>query len=189
MSRPPAFHKPLPLTPPTLFHSRSPLQDLRPVHNSYSPAYQPPSNVYIPKPFNHNNPQSFPPPLQPTQKVPHSAIEELSEQHKYPWSRNFRYKSQDRENSGKPRNRHTSRIKSFVTTYIIEWWLIEILSLSFSSLCMGAILAVLYHYDNKAMPNWKVIGITLNALITLLSGLAKAALLLPTAECLGQLKW
>jgi hypothetical protein len=54
---------------------------------------------------------------------------------------------------------------------------------------MGAIIGVLFYYDSREMPVWNLEGLTLNALITLLSGLAKAALLLPTAECLGQLKW
>jgi hypothetical protein len=53
---------------------------------------------------------------------------------------------------------------------------------------MGIIAIVLWKQDGKAMPNWKL-GITINAFISIFSGFAKSALLLPTAEALGQLKW
>jgi hypothetical protein len=53
---------------------------------------------------------------------------------------------------------------------------------------MIIILSVLAHFDGKEIPQWKL-GITINAFISILSGFAKSALLLPTAEALGQLKW
>jgi hypothetical protein len=53
---------------------------------------------------------------------------------------------------------------------------------------MIVIAAVLARYDGKPFPTWKM-GITMNAFISIFSGFAKSALLLPTAEALGQLKW
>jgi hypothetical protein len=53
---------------------------------------------------------------------------------------------------------------------------------------MIIIAIVLWKYDGKAIPKWKM-GITINAFISIFSGFAKSALLLPTAEALGQLKW
>jgi hypothetical protein len=38
------------------------------------------------------------------------------------------------------------------------------------------------------MPKWKL-GVSINAFVSIFSGFAKSALLLPTAEALGQLKW
>ena len=64
----------------------------------------------------------------------------------------------------------------------------EILSWAFSAICMTVILVVLLKYDGGHLPKWKM-GLTLNAFISVLSGFAKSALLLPTAEALGQLKW
>jgi len=57
----------------------------------------------------------------------------------------------------------------------------------FSAMCMAVILGVLVHWDGKGVPNWK--GMTLNSFISVLSGFCRAALLVPTAEALGQLKW
>ncbi|KAF2403483.1 hypothetical protein EJ06DRAFT_471848 [Trichodelitschia bisporula] len=79
-------------------------------------------------------------------------------------------------------------IRRFVIKYIVEWWLLEILSWIFSALCMSAIFGVLLYYAGRKIPNWPL-GITINGFISVFSGLAKAALLLPTAEALGQLKW
>lgn len=78
--------------------------------------------------------------------------------------------------------------KGFVTRWFVEWWLLEIISWTFSCICMAIILSVLLHYNGRTLPNWKL-GLTLNSFISILSGFAKASLLLPTAEALGQLKW
>jgi hypothetical protein len=81
-----------------------------------------------------------------------------------------------------------SRIRYFFTKFVVEWWLLELVSWTFSALCMTTIIIVLSYYDNKALPQWGF-GVTLNVFISLFSNLARAALLLPTAEALGQLKW
>lgn len=49
-------------------------------------------------------------------------------------------------------------------------------------------LKVWWKYDGKPMPQWRL-GVSINAFISIFSGFAKSALLLPTAEALGQLKW
>ena len=53
---------------------------------------------------------------------------------------------------------------------------------------MAIIAIVLLKFDGKELPKWKL-NITINAFISIFSGFAKSALLLPTAEALGQLKW
>jgi Protein of unknown function (DUF3176) len=80
------------------------------------------------------------------------------------------------------------KAKGFITRWFVDWWLLEIISWIFSAICMAIILSVLLHYNGRPLPAWKL-GLTLNSFISILSGFAKASLLLPTAEALGQLKW
>ena len=80
------------------------------------------------------------------------------------------------------------KMREFITRYIVEWWLAEILSWLFSALCFCTIIAVLFYYDGRRLPQWPM-GLTLNGFISVFSGLAKSALLLPTCEAVGQLKW
>jgi hypothetical protein len=80
------------------------------------------------------------------------------------------------------------KAKSFVTRWFVEWWLLEIISWVFSAIYMSIILSVLLHFNGRSLPEWKL-GLTLNSFISILSGFAKASLLLPTAQALGQLKW
>ncbi|KAE8840215.1 hypothetical protein HRS9122_06820 [Pyrenophora teres f. teres] len=74
---------------------------------------------------------------------------------------------------------------------VIERWLLEIVSWLISAVCMGAIIAVLVVLKDKPSTKWPFsnLGITLNAFVSVLSRVAGAALLLPVAEALGQLKW
>ncbi|QDS77460.1 hypothetical protein FKW77_006992 [Venturia effusa] len=80
------------------------------------------------------------------------------------------------------------RVKNWFTHWFIEWWLLEIVSWLFSAACMMVIAVVLSRYDGKPLPKWSI-DISMNAFISIFSGFAKSALLLPTAEALGQLKW
>lgn len=66
-------------------------------------------------------------------------------------------------------------------------WILEILSLLGSVLCLLAILILLGAFNNKPLPDWKFI--TLNGIISVLSDLAHAALVYPVTEAIGQLKW
>jgi hypothetical protein len=78
--------------------------------------------------------------------------------------------------------------RSWFTRWFIEWWMFEILSWIFSVLCIATIVIVLIHFNGRELPQWKL-GITINAFIAIFAGFAKSALLVPTAEALGQLKW
>ncbi|ENI06971.1 hypothetical protein COCC4DRAFT_133662 [Bipolaris maydis ATCC 48331] len=74
---------------------------------------------------------------------------------------------------------------------VIERWLLEIVSWLISAICMAAIIAVLIVLKDKPSTRWPFdsMGLTLNAFVSVLSRIAGAALLLPVAEAIGQLKW
>ncbi|KAH7083222.1 hypothetical protein BKA63DRAFT_502502 [Paraphoma chrysanthemicola] len=74
---------------------------------------------------------------------------------------------------------------------VFERWLLEIVSWFISAICMGAIIASLIVLQDKPASKWPFdgVGLTLNAFVSILSRIAGAALLLPVAEALGQLKW
>jgi hypothetical protein len=75
---------------------------------------------------------------------------------------------------------------------ILKRWLLEILSWSFSAACMATIIGLLIYLKDEPLSKWPLAektGLTLNALISVLSKMAGAALILPVAEALGQLKW
>jgi hypothetical protein len=80
------------------------------------------------------------------------------------------------------------RLRYLFTKFVTEWWLLELISWVFSAICMTTIIAVLWYFDGKLLPQWRL-GITLNGFIAVFSNLARASLILPTAEALGQLKW
>ncbi|KAI9788937.1 MAG: hypothetical protein M1835_001998 [Candelina submexicana] len=69
-----------------------------------------------------------------------------------------------------------------------NWWLWEILSLVTSVGATAGIVGVLIYFDGRPLPSWPY-SITLNALISVLATISKAALLLPISEALSQLKW
>jgi hypothetical protein len=81
-----------------------------------------------------------------------------------------------------------NRARDWFTRWFVEWWLMEIMSWLFGAVCMVIIATVLSKYDGKPDPRWKI-GLSMSAFISIFSGFAKSALLLPTAEALGQLKW
>ena len=78
---------------------------------------------------------------------------------------------------------------TFYDRIISDWWWWELFSwlVAFSSVC--AIVAVLALYDGKKQPQFIIPGITLNAYISVFAAIAKAALILPVSEAIGQLKW
>ncbi|KAJ5702785.1 hypothetical protein N7488_010333 [Penicillium malachiteum] len=67
-------------------------------------------------------------------------------------------------------------------------WTWEILSCLTSIMFFIALILVLWHYDGKPMPDWPY-GITLNALVSVLSTVMKATMAFIVAESLAQLKW
>ncbi|KAJ9615757.1 hypothetical protein H2200_001834 [Cladophialophora chaetospira] len=73
-------------------------------------------------------------------------------------------------------------------SYSEDWWLLEILGALLSLLCLAAMIVVLTLYKEKPLSHWNL-PIRINSLISLFASLAKAAILLPIAACIGQLKW
>lgn len=67
-------------------------------------------------------------------------------------------------------------------------WIWEILGWVTSMISLAAIIIVLWYYDGRPMPDWPY-GITLNALLSILSTVMKATLVFAVSESLGQLKW
>ena len=67
-------------------------------------------------------------------------------------------------------------------------WTLELLSCVLSLGFLVAIIVVLVSYDGKPIPDWPY-GITLNALVSVLSTFMKAATAFAVAEGLSQLKW
>lgn len=67
-------------------------------------------------------------------------------------------------------------------------WVLETLSCVLSVGFLVAIVVVLANYDGKALPNWPY-GITLNALVSVLSTFMKATMAFSITEGLSQLKW
>ncbi|KAH3976102.1 hypothetical protein HBI56_099790 [Parastagonospora nodorum] len=97
---------------------------------------------------------------------------------------------------GEPEPNIAQRLEEKLWSYsssgnVIERWLLEIVSWLISAICMGAIIATLFVLRDKPSSKWPFdgVGLTLNAFVSILSRIAGAALLLPVAEALGQLKW
>jgi hypothetical protein len=67
-------------------------------------------------------------------------------------------------------------------------WTWEIISIILSILCIAAIVGILLVYHSRPAPTLPS-GITLNALISLLATISKAAMLVSVASCISQLKW
>lgn len=71
---------------------------------------------------------------------------------------------------------------------VIKRWLFEIISWWVSAISMAIIVGFLIYYRNGKLPRWYG-GLTLNTVVSVLSKIAGAALILPVSEGLGQLKW
>lgn len=74
------------------------------------------------------------------------------------------------------------------TRWFRVWWALEIGSMFLGTICIVAIAIMLLQVDGREMPRWRL-GVTIDAILSVLSGLSKSCLLMPTAEALGQLKW
>lgn len=73
-------------------------------------------------------------------------------------------------------------------SFLFSWWWIEVGAAAFSLLCMLSILLVLLIKDDTLMEDWSF-GIQPNTLLNIVTTLARSALIIPAAECIGQLKW
>ncbi|KAH8601049.1 hypothetical protein B0O99DRAFT_681901 [Bisporella sp. PMI_857] len=69
-----------------------------------------------------------------------------------------------------------------------DGWFIELLSCFVSMGASIALIFTLLHFDHQPLPKWPL-SVTLNSLLALFTTVAKAGLLLPIAEAMGQLKW
>lgn len=72
--------------------------------------------------------------------------------------------------------------------YFDDWWAWEILAGLFGTLCLLAIIVVLVMYDRHPQPELRW-GITLNAIVALITTAMKGALLTPLMEGMSQFKW
>ncbi|KAH4385328.1 hypothetical protein HBI24_128460 [Parastagonospora nodorum] len=84
----------------------------------------------------------------------------------------------------------TQRIERRLAQYnasqnVFKRWLFEILSVTTSTCCIGAIIAILVSLGDAPLARWPF-GLTV---INVLSKIASAALILPISEAIGQLKW
>lgn len=71
---------------------------------------------------------------------------------------------------------------------LLNTWFVEVVAVIFSAACVIAIAIVLSVYDGKTQPNMPY-GLTLNAIVSVLSTASKSALICAVAGALGQLKW
>jgi len=86
----------------------------------------------------------------------------------------------------------TQRIEKKLAEYngsqnAFKRWLFEILSWSLSLLCLGAVIGIYVHLKGEPIANPE--SGTLLTLANVLGKVASAALIVPTTEALGQLKW
>ncbi|GKZ81281.1 hypothetical protein AnigIFM56816_005795 [Aspergillus niger] len=79
-------------------------------------------------------------------------------------------------------------LQNQTSKFWLSGWTWEILSCVIAVTALVAIIIVLYNYDNRPMPDWPY-GITLNAVVSVLVTLMKAAMIFPITEGLSQLKW
>ncbi|KAL4891331.1 hypothetical protein BDV59DRAFT_182242 [Aspergillus ambiguus] len=71
---------------------------------------------------------------------------------------------------------------------ILDTWMWEIISMTFSTLCFLAIVGIMRFYDRKEIPSFPQ-GLTLNAIISILATGSKSSLLCMIGTSVGQLKW
>lgn len=84
----------------------------------------------------------------------------------------------------------TQRLEKKLANYnasqnIFKRWLIELASWTVSALCMGAIVGIYLRINGKSLGDSQV---AIN-FVNVLGKIAAAALIVPTSEALGQLKW
>ncbi|KAK7918398.1 hypothetical protein PG985_010272 [Apiospora marii] len=69
-----------------------------------------------------------------------------------------------------------------------KYWLTESGSCAVALGALAALVGILVQHDGQPLPDWKY-GITLNALVSVLSSVLKAAAVLPLAGGISQAKW
>jgi hypothetical protein len=81
--------------------------------------------------------------------------------------------------------RRLARLETSGSVY--RRWALEFISLGISAFCMAPIIAALIFIQDK--PPWKWPFGNIQTFITALAKVAAAALIIPTSEAIGQLKW
>lgn len=73
----------------------------------------------------------------------------------------------------------------------IDYWAWEWLAILVSFLAVVTSTVVLFLFDDRPIPawSWSSGGISVNAILSLLSTMSRASLLVPIDECMGQLMW
>lgn len=82
----------------------------------------------------------------------------------------------------------SSKLKESFSQWTTNFWGLEILSFLAATILLVAIIILLAIFDNKILPQW-YLGITLNTILSILSGLFQWSLMIPVIQCIGQLKW
>lgn len=83
----------------------------------------------------------------------------------------------------------SSKVATFTSglATLEDWWFLEVLGILLSAGALIAIAIILSHFDNAPQPQWATVS--LNTLVSWLSTLAKAMVLIPVSRGLAQLKW
>lgn len=82
----------------------------------------------------------------------------------------------------------SKKVPSRWETLSLDTWFWEIFAVSFSLLCVIAILCILLVYDGKASPSLPH-ELTLNTIVSVLATASKSSLLFAISTSIGQLKW
>jgi hypothetical protein len=81
-----------------------------------------------------------------------------------------------------------SDTSSLVSRLILDSWLCESVAMCFSIGCLVAIVFVVAAYDGERIPELAS-GVTINAIISVLSTASRASLIFVVSTAMGQLKW
>lgn len=84
--------------------------------------------------------------------------------------------------------KNESLFSRLVSTWITDWWGMELISWVVAALSITAIFVSLETTKNKPLPKWPF-NITLNALISIFATVGQMAMMKPVVECISQLKW
>lgn len=84
--------------------------------------------------------------------------------------------------------RFKSRLSSWIEEWITNWWGVELMFWLFAALSIIAILITLAVHNGRPLPDWPL-GITINAVISILATMGQMSMMNPVTECISQLKW
>lgn len=69
-----------------------------------------------------------------------------------------------------------------------SWWLLELFAWVTSAVALVVLIVTLFLADDRPLPHWPM-RITLNSFVSILGTIMKAAMVVPIAEGISQLKW